>query len=109
MIVEFIYDRKELQAEPQEITTLIEGELEERRFPLNIKILSVTLMSRWLILLVDFQELTTHNAFTEFLWDALAGLVVLHYNVRFLHWEVHGEGRSLIFKKDWTLDEGAAP
>jgi RNAse (barnase) inhibitor barstar len=55
-------------------------------------------MGKWLIILVDFPNLTDHNKEVDFLWDALAGVVVLNFDVRYRHFTVHGQGPSLIFK-----------
>jgi hypothetical protein len=99
MLVEFNFDRKNLRADAGEIQAYLEQELKKRNYPLPYKIVSVTIMSRWLVVLVEFPTLKNHPPRpVEFLWDALAGLVVLNFDVRYRHFTVHGEGPSLIFK-----------
>jgi len=100
MLVEFNFERKNLQANAGEIQDYLEQELRKRGFPILFEIVSVTIMSRWLVLLVEFPTLREHTLRPiEFLWDAIAGLIVLKYNVRYRHFTVHGEGPSLIFKE----------
>jgi len=100
MQVEFNFDRKDLQVSAGEITSILDRELRRSGFPLAYEIKSVTVMSRWLVVLVDFPNLTERNTkWTEFLWDALAGIVVLNFDVRYRHFTVSGEGESLIFKE----------
>jgi hypothetical protein len=99
MLVEFNFDRKSLRADAGQIQNYLEKELRKRNYPLPCKIISVTIMSRWLVVLVGFPTLKKHPTRPiEFLWDALAGLVVLNFDVRYRHFTVHGEGPSLIYK-----------
>jgi hypothetical protein len=99
MLVEFNFDRKSLRVGAGQIQSCLEKELRKRNYPLPWKILSVTIMSRWLVVLVKFPTLKSHPPRpVEFLWDALAGLVVLNFDVRYRHFIVHGEGPSLIYK-----------
>lgn len=100
MLVEFNFERKDLQAKAGEVQDCLEQELRKRGFPILFEIVSVTIMSRWLVLLIDFPTLREHTQRPiEFLWDAIAGLIVLKYDVRYRHFTVHGEGSSLIFKE----------
>jgi hypothetical protein len=98
MLVEFNFDRKNLRADAGEIKAYLKQELKKRNYPLPYKIVSVTIMSRWLVVLVEFPTLKNHPRPVEFLLDALAGIVVLNFDVRYRHFTVHGEGPSLIFK-----------
>jgi hypothetical protein len=98
MLVEFNFNRKKLKVKAGEIQETVRKELKKRGFPLSFKIESVTVMGKWLIILVDFPNLTDHNKEVDFLWDALAGVVVLNFDVRYRHFTVHGQGPSLIFK-----------
>jgi hypothetical protein len=100
MLVEFIFDRKNLKAKADKIKETLQRELKARGFPFKFEIKSVTVMSRWLVILVDFPDITEHmNKWVEFLWDALAGVVVLNFDVRYRHFTVLGEGPSLLFKE----------
>lgn len=100
MLVEFNFERKNLQADAGEIQGYLEQELKTRGYPIPFKIESVTIMIRWLVILVEFPTLQEHPLRpVEFLWDALAGLIVLKYDVRYRHFTVTGEGESLIFKE----------
>jgi hypothetical protein len=99
MLVEFNFDRKNLQADAGKIQSYLERELQKRNYPLPCKIVSVTVMSKWLIILIEFPTLKKHPPRpVEFLWDALAGIVVLNFDVRYRHFTVLEEGASLIFK-----------
>jgi hypothetical protein len=99
MLVEFNFDRKTLKAKAGEIEETLKKELKNRGFPFEFEIKSVTVMSKWLVILVDFPNITEHqDKWVEFLWDALAGVVVLNFDVRYHHFTVLGEGPSLIFK-----------
>jgi hypothetical protein len=99
MLVEFNFDRKNLQVDAGKVQSRLERELKKRNYPIPYKIVSVTVMSRWLVVLVEFPTLKRHPPRpVEFLWDALAGLVVLNFDVRYRHFTVHGEGSSLIHK-----------
>jgi hypothetical protein len=100
MLVEFNFDRKNLQANAGEIESYLKKELRKRSYPIPYKIASVTIMSRWLVVLVEFPTLNKHPTRpVEFLWDALAGVVVLNFDVRYRHFTVLGEEPSLIFKE----------
>jgi hypothetical protein len=99
MLVEFNFDRKNLRADAGEIQAYLEQKLKKQNYPLPYKIVSVTIMSRWLVVLIEFPTLKNHPPRrVEFLWDALAGIVVLNFDVRYRHFTVHGEGPSLIYK-----------
>lgn len=102
MLVEFIFDRKNLRVDAGEVATTLEQELKNHNFPVKFDVKGVTVMSKWLVILVNFPTITEHrDKGVEFLWDALAGVTVLNFDVRYRHFEVHGEGKSLIFKKNW--------
>lgn len=106
MKVEFIFDNKRNKFNPKEIEKFVNERL--KILPFKGKVESVTVMSKWLVILIDF-ELNSHARLPfmwgfgneEQWWEALAGYVVMNYDVIFMHWEVHGETRSLIFKKEW--------
>jgi hypothetical protein len=101
MLVEFNFIKKE-EVNADEVHKWLEQELEKRKFPLQYVIVSVTSMSKWLVVLVDFPMIKKENRLVHFAFDMLAGLLVLKYNVRYRHWEVHGRNHSLIYHKDWT-------
>ncbi|MGC8998970.1 MAG: hypothetical protein ACP5JW_06220 [Candidatus Bathyarchaeia archaeon] len=74
-------------------------------FPFKGSCESVTQMSKWLVVLVDFPELKVHprtyHEPVELWLEVLAGYIALQFDVCFLHWEIHGETRSLIYHKEW--------
>jgi hypothetical protein len=99
MLVEFNFARKNLQVDAGQIQIHLEKELRKRNYPLPCKIVSVTVMSKWLVILVEFPTLEKHPPRpVEFLWDALAGIVVLSFDIRYRHFTIHGESPSLIYK-----------
>lgn len=109
MKVEFIFHNKGNRFDAKEIKdyleTLIKGPKRVQPFPAEI--VSITNMSKWLVILIDFPTLTKHERTIipgrreEDWWETLAGYLVLQYDVVFLHWEVHEETRSLIYKQEW--------
>jgi hypothetical protein len=107
MKVEFIFYPKEQRLNVAEIQAFVDQKLSE--FPFKGACESVTQMSRWLVVLVDFPDLTSHPRIyhepIELWWEVLAGYVALQFDVRFLHWEVHGETRSLIYHKEWEREK----
>lgn len=109
MKVEFIFDNKGHKFNVREIQDYIGGLVSPPKAvqPFPAEVLSATNMSKWLVILIDFPTLKKHERKIipgrreEDWWETIAGYVVLRYDLVFLHWEVHGETRSLIFKKDW--------
>jgi hypothetical protein len=103
MKVEFIFRHKGQTLNVAEIQAYVNQKLGE--FPIKGSCESVTQMSKWLAILVDFPELKAHSRSyhepIELWWEVLAGYVALQFDVRFLHWEVHGETRSLIYHMEW--------
>jgi len=104
--VEFIFRPKGQRLNVAEIQAYVNQVLAE--FPFKGLCESVTQMSKWLVVLVDFPNLKAHPRTyqepVELWWEVLAGYIALQYDVRFLHWEVHGETRSLIYHKEWGRD-----
>jgi len=101
--VEFIFRPKGQRLNIAEVQAFVNKKLAE--FPFKGLCESVTQMSKWLVVLVDFPELKAHPRIyhepVELWWEVLAGYVALQYDVRFLHWEVHLETRSLLYHIDW--------
>jgi len=110
MKVEFIFRPKTPKGcslNVAEIQDYVNQKLAE--FPFKGNCESVTHMSNWLVILVDFPELKAHKRIyhepTELWWEVLAGYVALQFDVRFLHWEVHGETRSLLYHEEWEKEK----
>lgn len=113
MKVEFVFDNKGNKFDVAEIQeylqkrlnpiTMLTGGTKGARFFATVE--SVTQMSKWLVILIDFPTLKTHGRTwkdrTEDWWEIIAGFVVEKYDVVFKNFEVHGEGTSLLFKTDW--------
>jgi len=103
MKVEFIFRPKGQRLNVAEIQAYVNQKLSELPFKANCE--SVTQMSKWLAILVDFPELKAHSRSyhepIELWWEVLAGYTALQFNIRFLHWEIHGETRSLIYHAEW--------
>ncbi len=102
MEVELVFNRNELNLNGGEVKDLILKKLTSLSFPLLFKVKSVTVMSSWLVVLLDFPLLKTHPHQTELIFDAIAGEFVralIGYGVRYRHFTVIGEGESLIFKE----------
>ena len=111
MKVEFVFDNKGNKFNIKEIEDYLQGKLdlsvitrrprgEERLYP---QVESVTQMSKWLVILVDFPGLEGHGRTwedrSEDWWEVIAGFIVEKYDVVFKNFEVHGKGTSLIFKE----------
>ena len=103
MKVEFIFRPKGQRLNVAEIQNFVNQKLAE--FPFKGLCESATQMSKWLVALVDFPDLKPHprtyHEPVELWWEVLAGYIALQFNVRFLHWEVHNETRSLIYHMEW--------
>ncbi len=96
MKVELAFNRNQLTLNAEEVRDRILNRLSSLKFPLIFEIESVTVMSKWLVVLVDYPLKT------ELIFDAIAGEIVIElmdYGVRYRHFTVHGEGSSLIFKE----------
>jgi len=110
MKVEFVFDNKGNRFDIKEVHGYLQTRLDsiemlrrrekERMIP---KVESITQMSRWLVILIDFPTLTSHARTSEDRsedwWEVIAGFTVEKYDVVFKNFEVHGEGTSLIFKE----------
>ncbi len=109
MKVEFIFHNKGNKFDVGEVETYLEELIKPPRQiqPFSAEVVSITItnMGRYLVILMDFPTLTKHertlHSMEENWWEALAGYIVLRYDVVFLNWEVHGEDQSLLYKKDW--------
>jgi len=115
MMVELIFHRNMLELDAGETQKRIETALSKIQgiCPFKATVESVTIMSRWLVVLVNFNipepkfESPVPNYkenFQRLAFDTLAGSIVCElqdYAVRYRNFEIHGEGESLIFKKNW--------
>ncbi len=103
MLVEFIFHRYGLNLNALEVQSRIKTKLTTLPFVGRIDIKSVTVMSTWLVVLIDLPDATEFNQTTENLLDSVGGAVVrefIAYGVRFRGFEIHGKGgESLIFKE----------
>lgn len=103
MKVEFIFNPKGHRLNVAEIQAYVNQKLAE--LPFRGVCESVTQISKWLVILLDFPELKAHprsyHEPIELWWEILAGYIALQFDIRFLHWEVHGETRSLIYHREW--------
>jgi len=111
MKVEFIFHPKGQKLNVAEIQAYVNQKLTELPFKGNCE--SVTQMSKWLAILIDFPELKAHPRSyhnpVELWWEVLAGYIALQFDIRFLHWEVHGETRSLIYHMEWEKAKQGKP
>jgi len=102
MKVELVFNRNHLTLNAREVESRIKNRLNRLRFPQVFEIGSVTMMSKWLVVLIDFPILQKHPLKTELVFDAIAGEIVrelIDYAVRYRHFTLVGEGESLIFKE----------
>ena len=103
MLVEFVFHRHELDVDARQAQNRIETKLATLPFVGKIDIKSVTVMSTWFAVLIDFPDATEFNQTAENLLDSVAGAVVREFiadGVRFRGFEIHGKGgESLIFKE----------
>jgi hypothetical protein len=109
MKVELVFNKNQLTLAAGEVHSLIENTLSKYDFGLNLKVESVTIMSKYMDVLLDFPELKeSPPERTRDTFHAIAGAIVIelvNYAVRYRHFEIHGEGKSLLFKKDWRGDQ----
>lgn len=109
MKVEFVFDNKGNKFDIRELQDYLQSKLDSiimlrkhRGKKMLPKVQSVTQMSKWLVILIDFPTLKTHRRTwddrSEDWWEVIAGFVIVKYDVVFKNFEVHGEGESLIFK-----------
>jgi len=81
--------------------------LEVFRDIVRYEIISVTIMSNWFIVLVNFPDFYKITTEVERIIDSFAGAIVyaLDANVRYRHYEIHGRTASLIYHKDWRRNK----
>jgi len=93
--IDRLRDTKKIQALEEELKSI-------REFG-RFKIVSITFMSQFLVVLVDFEDITKLDRSSEMVIDAFAGAIVyaLGCRVRYKLYEVHGVTRSLIYHIDW--------
>lgn len=105
MKIEFNF-KKNKKLKAQGISEKIEKILKNNFSNINYNVLSVTSMSKWFIVLMDFPNLLYINDEEERMLDAIAGAIVyvLEGNVRYRHYEIHGKTRSLIYHKEWEKE-----
>jgi len=102
MKVELVFNRNQLVLNAREVESRIKNRLNKLKFPCVFEIESVTVISKWLVVLVDFPALQKHALEDDLILDAIAGEIVrelIDYAVRYRHFTVLGEGESLIFKE----------
>ena len=110
MEVELIFHKNLLDLDAGETKKRIDIALKRVHFPFQVKILSVTVMSRWLVVLADFQipEVPIKRVpkpqltFENLCFSAIAGLIVEElkdYAVRYRSFGIPEESESLIYKK----------
>jgi len=103
MLVEFIFQRHNLSLDAGEAQNRIKTKLATLPFVGKVEIKSVTVMSIWLVVLIDFPDAAEFNQAAENLFDSVGGAVVREFvadGVRFRGFEIHGKGgESLIFKE----------
>jgi len=102
MEVELVFNRNNLPLDARKIELQIKNRLSKLIFPYVFTVKSITVMSKWLVVLVDFPELQKHIVETELIFDAVAGEIVrqlVDYAVRYRHFTVAGERESLLFKE----------
>jgi len=100
--VELVFNRNQLALNAGEVESRIQNRFNKLGFPQAFEIKGVTVMSRWLVVLVDFPALEKHPPETELIFDAIAGEIVRELAddaVRYRHFTVVGERESLIFKE----------
>ena len=103
MLVEFIFHRHGLNLEAGEVQSRIKTKLATLPFNGRIEIKSVTVMSTWLIVLIDFPDVADFVQSAENLFDSVGGAIArefIDYGIRFRGFEIHGRGgTSLLFKE----------
>ena len=103
MLVEFTFNRNSLDIDASQVQERIKAKLASLPLAGRIEIQSVTVMSNWLVVLIDFPDATVSMQRTEHLFDTIGGAIIrefIAYGVRFRGFEIHGKGgTSLIFKE----------
>jgi len=102
MKVELVFNRNNLTLNAQDVELQIKNRLSKLIFPYVFTVESMTVMSKWFVVLVDFPALQKHTVETELIFDAVAGEIVrqlVDYAVRYRHFTVAGERESLLFKE----------
>jgi len=112
MLVELIFHRNMLNISSGEVHEKIEKAIQrENLTDLMFSVKSVTMMSRWLVVLIEVTKMpdipfaqipNAARIFFELCCDTVAGIIVCElqdYAVRYRHFTVVGEGESLIFKE----------
>lgn len=115
MIIEFPFFRHNLNLKAGEIQDRIEKRFSQKQFKqdsfTDFEIKNVTVMSKWLVVLVEFKQPKEKKELTradEEVLDAFAGEIVIEfidYGIRYRKFEIHGETRSLIYHKEWEKDK----
>lgn len=104
MEVELNFNKNQLTLNAGEVETRIKKRLTRLNFlSYKFAVVSVTIMSKWLIVLLDFPEFKEKQYPNEapLIFDAIAGEIVRElkdHAVRYRHFTVLEEGPSLIFK-----------
>ena len=92
MLVEFIFHRHGLNLDVGEVQNRIKTKLATLSFVGRINIESVTIMSTWIVFLIDFPDAPEFNQTAQNLFDSVGGAVVrefIDYGVRFRGFEIH--------------------
>jgi len=108
MIVEIIFQQKDLNLKAREVKERLENYLNNLNLKIDFTIKSVTIMSKWLVILVDFPDLDIPKSSLKTVYvDVIAGSIIMilrEFNIRYLHYEVHGKTRSLLYHKEWEKE-----
>jgi hypothetical protein len=102
-LIELVFKPKNSALDAGEVQKRITKKLIRLDFsPYNPKLVSVTCMSKWLVVLFDFPKISAERSIEDIaIIDSVAGIIVaelIEHTVRYCYYAVHGEGPSLIFK-----------
>jgi hypothetical protein len=102
-LIELVFKPKNSALNAGEAHKRITKKLSKLDFsPYKPKLVSVTCMSKWLVALFDFPEISAERSVEDIaIIDSVAGIIVtelLEHAVRYCYYAVHEEGPSLIFK-----------
>lgn len=95
------------------VRDILNKRLELEKIPFVFAIHSITVMSKWLSVIVEVPRILEVKPYVlnlKFLAISLGGFVMdslLDYGVRFLTYEVHGLTSSLVYHKDWRKEKVA--
>jgi hypothetical protein len=101
--IELVFKPNNLTLDAGEVQKRISEKLCKLDFsPYRPKIVSVSCMSKWLVVFFDFPKISAERSVEDIaIIDSVAGIIVtelIEQAVRYCYYAVHGEGPSLIFK-----------